>query len=338
MRLVAAFSAFAWGVSSVAAALPARALPCERDDALSETAADIVLSGEELDRARLLALARAHGFAGVALKAREGLDQAAHVAWLRALAETADGPLACGEAMGEGRRLVLVSVRGATLWHEGGRLRGRLSAGFHSPVLVIEDDAGRAVRRKVTASALEAGVRLEKAGLRRVQLVAEGPLGPRPVAELPLLERPSSGVELAPSSPLSRTERTRPGLALLAEIDGLRRRAGALVLRPNELLATSAQRHARRVCETGQVAHRIQGGDDPVARLRAEHVEARSVGEAVARGASADGALRAIIDSPSHRLTVTERRFTDAGIGQATDEKGHTCVVVLLAAWPRRIP
>jgi uncharacterized protein YkwD len=42
--------------------------------------------------------------------------------------------------------------------------------------------------------------------------------------------------------------------------------------------------------------------------------------------------------SPSHRLAVTDKRFTDVGIGQAFDAKGHSCVVVLLAAWPRRTP
>lgn len=106
----------------------------------------------------------------------------------------------------------------------------------------------------------------------------------------------------------------------------------------NQLLAVSAQRHATRVCELGKVAHRLREGEDPETRLREEHIEARAVGEAVARAGSADAALSAVFDSPSHRLAVTERGFTDAGIGQASDAKGHTCLVVLLAAWPRRIP
>jgi uncharacterized protein YkwD len=49
-------------------------------------------------------------------------------------------------------------------------------------------------------------------------------------------------------------------------------------------------------------------------------------------------ALYGIEDSPSHRMTVTDPRFTDAGYGTATDDKGRTCAVVLLAAWPRKLP
>jgi uncharacterized protein YkwD len=109
-------------------------------------------------------------------------------------------------------------------------------------------------------------------------------------------------------------------------------------LRPNQALASSAQRHAQRICELGKIGHRVDQGEDPETRLREEHITARSVGEAVARAESADAALKAVFESPSHRLAVTDRRFTDAGIGQAHDTKGHTCLVVLLASWPRRIP
>jgi uncharacterized protein YkwD len=41
------------------------------------------------------------------------------------------------------------------------------------------------------------------------------------------------------------------------------------------------------------------------------------------------------MNSPSHRLTLLERGFTDAGIGRASDTRSKVCVVVLLAEWPR---
>ena len=34
-------------------------------------------------------------------------------------------------------------------------------------------------------------------------------------------------------------------------------------------------------------------------------------------------------------MTVVDRRFTDGGYGTAEDGRGRTCVVVLLASWPR---
>ena len=136
----------------------------------------------------------------------------------------------------------------------------------------------------------------------------------------------------------ARAPRSRPIEALFARLDGFRQGEGVGTLRPNQALTRSAQRHAHRVCELGQVGHRLGQGGDPETRLRDEHIAARSVGEAIARAESADAALGAVFESPSHRLAVTDRRFTDVGLGQAFDAKGHTCLVVLLAAWPRRIP
>jgi uncharacterized protein YkwD len=323
-------------------------LPCKPEDALSETAAEILLSGRRVEARDLLPLARQRGFDGVALHAHEGLDDAALSLWLKGLADRADGPLVCGEALGEQRRVVVVAERVGQLSEAQGTVRGRLAPGFRRPELIVEALDGQTERFAVTAEALAAGVPLkgELLPYAKVQLLAEGPHGPRPVAEL------VAASELgAPGSPsiqaqdsqatgeeLRRGPRARPLEALVARVDGTRREEGAKPLRGNQLLHGSAQRHARRVCELGRVAHQLGEGDNPETRLREEHIEARAVGEAIARAASVDAALAAMFRSPSHRLAVTDKRFTDVGIGQAFDAKGHSCVVVLLAAWPRRTP
>jgi uncharacterized protein YkwD len=316
-------------------------LPCTHEDALAEAAAEVLLSGEKLVASRLLPRARAFGFDGVAVQAYDGLDEAALINWLKTQSERADGPLACGEARSDSRRVVLVSARGGRLAHTHGRVTGRLSPGFRAPHLVIEDGAGRTRRIEVQSDELARGVALPKElEVKRVQLVATGPGGPRPVAELLLGAAPPTPV-LPPAQAAEEAgdkSRSRPRESLFARLTAFRRNEGVSGLRQNQLLGHSAQRHAERVCELGKVAHRLGEGDDPETRLREEHIEARSVGEAVARASSADAALSAIFDSPSHRMAVTERSFTDAGIGQAADGKGHTCLVVLLAAWPRRIP
>jgi uncharacterized protein YkwD len=131
--------------------------------------------------------------------------------------------------------------------------------------------------------------------------------------------------------------KTAPGEPLLAQLSAFRRSAGVGALRENRLLAQSAQGHATRICALGQLAHRI-AGEDPELRLRREHVGARGVGEVLARAETAEGAFRALLESASHRLALSRREFTDAGIGQARDAKGRVCLVVLMAAWPRRLP
>ncbi len=317
-------------------------LPCRYEDALSEAAADIVLTGRSVEPRQILASVRAFGFDGVAVQAHEGQEEAPLVEWLKRQVERADGPLVCGEARSESRWLVLVSARGGRLWREGDRIRGRLEPGFDRPHLVVEGGDGHPTRVRLTATELEQGVVLpSELDGRRVQLVAEGPSGPRPVAELQL------GAATAPPAPFLHAKaaasqtggaRSRPVEALLARLDAFRVETGAAALRSNALLTRSAQKHAVRVCELGRVGHRLDRGDDPESRLRADHITARGVGEAIARAQSADDALRAVLDSPSHRMAVSEKRFTDAGIGQALDRRGNTCLVVLLAAWPRRIP
>jgi uncharacterized protein YkwD len=327
--------------AATAARAEASLLPCKQDDVLSETAAEYLLSGRNVDATELVPLARRLGFDGVALHAHDGLDDGALAAWLKGLGERADAPLVCGEALSEQRRLVLVAVRAGRLRDERGVLKGELSPRFKNPALVVEGPDGATERIAVSAKELTDGVTLKPELLpyARVQLLADGPQGPRPVAELVPADASAPSPPPAQSSPeRERGARSRPTEALLARIDATRRTEGTRPLRLNQLLGTSAQRHAQRVCELGRVAHRLGEGDDPETRLREEHIAARSVGEAVARAGSSDAALSAIFRSPSHRMAVTDKAFTDVGIGQAFDTKGHSCVVVLLAAWPRRLP
>jgi uncharacterized protein YkwD len=325
---------------SCAAGAQALDLPCSHEDALSETAADLLLSGAELKAGSLLPKAKTLGFDGVAVQAHESLDDAALIAWLKQQAERADAPLACGEASSESRRLVLVSARGGRLSLAQGIVKGKLAPGFRAPHLVLEDADGATRRLDVRAEELARGVALPKEQTwTRIQLVAEGPAGPRPVAELWLNAEAANErvrTDELPSGEAAPRERTVE--SLYGRLSAFRRREGAGGLRTNQLLSVSAQRHATRVCELGKVAHRLSAGEDPETRLREEHIEARMVGEAIARAGSADAALSAVFDSPSHRMAVSERGFTDVGIGQASDDRGHTCLVVLLAAWPRRMP
>ena len=159
-----------------------------------------------------------------------------------------------------------------------------------------------------------------------VQLVATGPNGPRPVAE--------RWVGKIPEGPTSRRGSQSPEAWLMQ----LRRATGARSVRSNRLLSQEATAHAQRVCDSGRLGHELDDNGDPEARLLKRGIHARVVGEAVARASTMREALHAIEDSPSHRMTVTDARFTDAGYGKAEDEKGRTCVVVLLASWPRKVP
>jgi len=237
--------------------------------------------------------------------------------------------------MAEDVRLVLAAFRGGSLGPVPGhpsRLLPSLAEGFSEPHLVVQAADGTLMRLPVDAAALRSGVSLPTELPRplRVQLMATGPSGPRPVAERWVgVDRSAAPSPAGPS--------TAGDGDLPRRVDDLRAHHGVSELRPNRLLTAEALRHAHRVCSAGRALHALDDGD-PEARLRARGIEARVVGETVARARTPEEALGALADSPSHRMTLIDRRFTDGGYGVARDGRGRACVVVLLAAWPRIVP
>ena len=300
----------------IVATARAEPLPCSEDARLTETAADLLLRDEPLAASSLLREARAHGFDGVSVHARESANDVSLRAWLAQLGEREVGRLACGEARSAVRRLLLAAVRGGSLWRAGDRLFGALEPGFAAPTLVFEARDGSLASLSVTPAQLERGLLLSPSEPpRRVQLSAEGASGPRPVAEL----------ELAPGAasrapPIVATTR---GRSPREELESLRRAGAVGRLRDNRLLESSAVQHALRVCRLGRLAHRLDG-EDPEARLARVHVRARGVAEVIARGASPEAALGALLASPSHRLALLRSDLTDVGFGEARDARGRT--------------
>jgi len=249
-------------------------------------------------------------------------------AWLEELNESSDAPLICGRAR-SGERIVLVAaVRAGSLTMVSKHvLHAEVIEDFRYPYLVVRDSKGSSRRIAVDGESSGATITLPAEWGRPlfVQLIATGPSGPRPVAE--------RWVGKIPKNEPTAVGSGSPETWLMQ----VRRAAGARSLRANRLMSQEATSHAQMVCDSGKLGHELDSAGDPEARLLKRGIEARVVGEAVARAATTRAALHAIEDSPSHRLTITDPRFTDAGYGQAKDERGRTCVVILLASWPRKV-
>ncbi|TFH32838.1 MAG: CAP domain-containing protein [Myxococcales bacterium] len=249
--------------------------------------------------------------------------------WLENLKETADAPLICGRARTGDRIVLVAAVRAGALQLIGkNRLHAEVIEDFRDPYLIVRDAKGSSRRLAVDGGDSGATISLPVEWARPlfVQLVATGPDGPRPVAERWVGKIPEGApVHSGSESPE-------------AWLMQLRRASGARTLRSNRILSQEATSYAQTICESGKLGHNLDAAGDPEARLLKRGIEARVVGEAVARAATMRDALHAIEDSPSHRLTVTDARFTDAGYGKAEDERGRTCAVILLASWPRKMP
>ncbi len=312
-------------VSTILALAPVTAVHaqiegCADDARLSEAAAALALETAP-DEETLMALVRASGSEAPrahALSVAES-DTARVAEWLATLTERGETPLACGEARSGAQRVIVAAPAAATLAVDGTHVSGHIASGWHDPLLYAEDADGEVHVMELTsptfATSLPAGI-----DAVRVQVVARGPDGPRPVAERVLGVREVDG--LASDDPRERVEQMRHG-------------AGAPVLRTSRMFDRIAAAHAEAICAAGEAAHELEPGRDPSARLREEGVVARHVGEVASRGIDVAHALDALGQSPSHRAALIDRRFTDLGIGTATGEDGYECVVVILTAWPR---
>ncbi|MFI5306024.1 MAG: CAP domain-containing protein [Polyangiales bacterium] len=313
---------------------------CDEDIPLSRAAAELLLQARAPSPEALTAAVREAGSDLVGVRAylwHEGERGARD--WLAKLAQGADAMLVCGNAQNERTRIVLAALRGGTLaplTRTSTLVRGSLSPGFRDPELVIADASGELQRVRLDAARLSKGVTLadELPRPAKVQLLARGPSGPRPLAERILPAADPNAKPLA--SPRAAPELAQQGDANAAALlSALRRDHGRPALRENALLGKVASAHAQRVCGEGRVAHELEPGEDPERRLREAGVQAHRVGETVSRAPTASAAFSAFERSPSHLLTLLEPSFTDAGTGVASDTQGRNCVVVLLAAWPR---
>lgn len=317
MRLLLAVSV---ALSLVPVTAAAQIEGCADDARLSEAAAALALESDPSEQT-LMGLVRAAGSEAPrahALSAPE-LDEARVSEWLALLVSRGETPLACGEAHTGTRRIVVAAPAAATLNVDGSHVSGRIASGWHDPLLYAEDADGEVHVVELTSPTYATSLPDDVEPVR-LQVVARGPDGPRPVAERVLGVREADG--LSSDDPRER----------LAE---MRRGAHAPVVRTSRLLDRIATAHAETVCEAGEAAHELEPGRDPSARLRDEGVVARHVGEVASRGVDVAHALDALGTSPSHRAAIIDRRFTDVGVGTATAEDGHECVVFLLAAWPR---
>jgi uncharacterized protein YkwD len=299
----------------------AQNIPCTEDPRLTQAAALLALEGDPTQETLMRIVREAGSEAPRAHAISVEEDDFARISrWATSLVDRGETPLACGEARIGDRRIFIAAPAAATLTVEGAHVVGHLATGWTHPLLYTEDARGEITVRELTAPSFDTSIPDDVEAVR-VQVVARGPGGPRPVAERLLGERDASlgGTSADPRE----------------RVVTLRSEAHVGPLRPNHLLDALAAQHAEDVCEAGEVVHELEDGQDPSARLREEGVVARHVGEVVSRGTDQSHAVVALVESPSHRGALVDHRFTDVGIGTAEDDEGRSCVVVLLAAWPR---
>jgi uncharacterized protein YkwD len=302
---------------------------CVHDDALARAALNLTLAGHTPSSREVLEAARTEGsdaptIHALATRGADGATRAAE--WLLRMSGDEHLPLSCAHADSETGTLWLAAPRLgsiAIVSEDPLRVRASFVVSTGAATLFVLDAHGETSAYEVPGSPTEIELPSDLVAPLSLQLVASRPEGPRPVAERMVGSAP---VDVALSE----------GTSLEAAIGMLRDQAEVAPLRTSHLLDELAETHAEAVCREGRVAHVLDAGDAED-RLARAGVIARHVGEVVARGRDEAAAWHALATSPSHRGALLDRRFTDAGVGRASDDEGRHCVVVLLAAWPRRV-
>lgn len=312
----------------------AQETPCVMEDALSEAAVTLLLE-DEIDsdtiRGALIEAGSDLRRVGVLRAALRHRNRLFHRATVRT--QDQPGELVCGEAQSGERIVLLFSKRVARLEGTGPRsVRAHFGTGIEDAYLAVQADDGHAERHRVRDGE---EVRFELEGPLSVQLVGADRDGPRPLASLRL--GPGSSLSSEPRSEIPAEDGValERNLSLDERVRRLRAAHDLSRLRVNRILSRESERHARRVCAERRASH-ISGGD-PSARLASRGIRSRVTGEVIARGASTLAAFRGLLESPSHRMALLDRRFTDVGLAEI-ELGGQTCVVVTLSAWPRYIP
>lgn len=106
---------------------------------------------------------------------------------------------------------------------------------------------------------------------------------------------------------------------MLAEVNALRRKAGAPELRMNPALQKAAQAHAQDMLDRGFFAHKSPSGTTVRERATQAGYKWRNIGENIAEGQkSVDEVVSTWMDSPGHRQNMLEPKFRELGIGLVT--------------------
>jgi uncharacterized protein YkwD len=98
-----------------------------------------------------------------------------------------------------------------------------------------------------------------------------------------------------------------------------------------------AREHAARMSAAGAVAHDL-GDGDLRARFEAADLDAREIGENVARAETVALAHRALHASPSHRMNLLRADYTHIGVAAVRGADGAVYACEVFAARRRPSP
>lgn len=197
-------------------------------------------------------------------------------------------------------------------------------------VLVLEPEGS--VQHVETLMLPGGGFRAEvdpggKEGMHWVELLGDGPLGPRVAALFPVFVGADPPVKLRldppPDEQSVRTEEDAER-HMLKLLNRERRRFGLHPLRSNPGLVKIARKHSAEMRDQNYFAHTSPYSGTLKDRFDRDRFYARSIAENISRSLSVHDAMAGLMQSLGHRENILRADFTDVGVGAAfyVDEHG----------------
>jgi uncharacterized protein YkwD len=133
--------------------------------------------------------------------------------------------------------------------------------------------------------------------------------------------------------PLAANEAKNPKNVELSEVEQAildltnkeREKENLPLLKPNKLLCDAARAHSANMAKQEKMEHELDG-KNPADRVKAAGYIYAHMAEniAVSNGEKPAGIVQAWMDSKTHKENILNEKYTEIGIGIATNEKGET--------------
>jgi uncharacterized protein YkwD len=205
-------------------------------------------------------------------------------------------------------------------------VRGRLRSKYEHPKLDITLPSG-AVRHIAERSGAEFDFMapIGEVGVHRVELLADGPYGPKVLANFPVfagVDEPPMGPVAPPAVVAEPSDERAVAGRLFALLNDARRSAGLSPLAQHGGLGEVAAAHSQDMVGSGFFGHVSPGNGDLLARVRKRGLGFLILAENLGRGSTAEEVNSMLLDSPAHRANALDANYSYVGIGVSISQRG----------------
>jgi uncharacterized protein YkwD len=206
-------------------------------------------------------------------------------------------------------------------------LAGSLTPPFNSVRASITTPDGNVHESPSATATFDIPFATSGAGVHRVELLADGPDGPRVVANFPVyvdVPEPARFTSAASAGDSGSTSEIAD--LLFTKLNASRAAAQLPPLERFDPFVVIAKANSQDMVDHHFFSHISPTTGDVGDRVRRAGLELPSVGENIALGADADAMHGGLMASPAHRAAILSKEFTHVGIGVVYDSASSAYV------------